>query len=303
MNEAKYFRLKLNEPKTFIKLFEILGKLLDFAEVSISPSSLYLVAMDASHVLNVELTLPGVFFNEYIIHIPKKIRLDLKELNQVLKRSRNEPLFLMDSSYENKLVAQFQSNESKRNFRVKLQDPIDNAEPIRDIDYKATVSMVAEYVAELVGDALLANDYATFMLKSNGSGDCFTINAEGDGDTEFDVEIKNFLEKPAASGKQQSIYSLIYLDDIVKLKDVATKVNLRFSSDMPLELIYPLEHDGKIVLTLAPRATDEEGEAVSDEPQKKRGKPLVIKDDEGDIDLEPEDESEKPEEESEAEQG
>jgi proliferating cell nuclear antigen len=282
MSEAKYFRIKLNEPKTFIKLFEILGKLLDFAEISVSPNSLNLVAMDVSHVLNVDLTLPKDFFNEYTITIPKRIRVDLSELNQVLKRSRNESMFLMDSSFENKLVAQFQGNENKRNFRIKLQDPIDNIEPIKILDYNANMSFAADQLAELIGDAFLANEYATFALGAKDEA-IFTIDANGD--TEFNAEVKTFLEKPTFIGKQEAEYSLVYLSDIAKLKDVATKVNLRFSSEKPLELVYPLDHDGKIVLTLAPRVEEEEDEeAIPDEPKKKIDEPLVAEDETEDED-------------------
>jgi len=304
VNQQKYFRLKLNEPKTFIKLFEILGKLLEFADLSISFNSLNLLAMDASHVLNVNLQLTNTFFNEYSVKLEKEIRVNLADFNRVLKRARGEAMFLMDCSYENKLLVQFQSTDSKRNFKVKTQDQVEPGEPIESLDYKASLSLVADYIAELVGDAALATDYATFAL---GPGDCFTIDTETTDGTEFNVEVKSFLEKPNTAGKQQAIYSLEYLSDITKLREVATKVSLKFSNEMPLQLVYPLEQESKIVLTLAPRVVDEDGE-ISDEPKKKRGKPLIIKDNKDDIDLEPEDESEKPDEdkepeESEVEQG
>lgn len=268
MKEAKYFRLRLNEPKVFIKLMEILGKLLDLAELSIASDSLKLVAMDASHVLNINLTLPGAFFNEYMIYTPQTIRLDLKELNRVLKRSREELLFLMDSSTENKLLAQFQKDKNKRNFKVKLQDPIDAVEPIREIDYEAALRFDAGRFAELIGDALLASDYATFTVESKKSEDAFIIDAIGD-DTEFNAEIRDFLEKPTIPGTQQAVYSLEYLSDIAKLEDISSVVNLQFSNEMPLELTYSLEKEGVIVLTLAPRVTEEEETAAPAETEEK----------------------------------
>jgi hypothetical protein len=197
----------------------------------------------------------------------------------------------MDSSYENKLVVQFQGNENKRNFRIKLQDPIDNIEPIKGLDYNANISFVADQLAELVGDAFLANEYATFRLGTTDEA-ILTIDAT-DGDTEFNAEVKNFLERPTFIGKQEAVYSLVYLSDITKLKDVATKVNLRFSSEKPLELVYPLDKDGKIVLTLAPRVEEQEDEeAIPDEPKKKIDEPLDETEEEEDTEWSETDEGE-----------
>jgi proliferating cell nuclear antigen len=283
MNQMRYFRLKLDAPDAFIKLMKILGKLLDYAELSISYHSLNLVAMDSSHILNVNLQLPGEFFNEYTITLERKIRIDLQEFNKILARARGEVLFLMDSGTENKLLVQFQSDH-KRNFKLPLLDAIDSDNPVETIEYNASVGLMAEYLAEIIGDARLASDYATFALVPDILGDYLSIDTQNTkSDLEFDVQIKSFAEKPIVAKKQESQYSLVYLSDVVKLKDVATKVFLQFSSEMPLNLEYVLEHNGKVNLTLAPRVADD------DESEEPKDRERVPDEEESDSEEEPDD--------------
>jgi len=278
MSEAKYFRLRLETPDTFIKLMKILGKLLDYAELTISPKSLTLLAMDGSHVVNINLQLPGTFFNEYTVNSGRVIRIDLQELNKVLSRARGEALYLMDCGSENKLLVQFQS-AYKRNFKTNLYDSIEESKPLDQIDYNASVGFLTGDIAEIIGDAHLVSDYATISIIRDILGDYVEVDTgpTSESGMQFNVKITAFAEAPLTAKSEAAQYSLEYLNDILKLKDVATKVRLQLSTNKPMCLTFPLENDGQVILTLAPRIADEEkdssmpeskGEPIEEESEK-----------------------------------
>jgi proliferating cell nuclear antigen len=250
------FRLKLESPKVFIKLVEILGKLLDYADLSISSKGLILDAMDASHVLQVHLFLAKNFFNECKVETSQMIRVDLQELNRIFKRNRGDAVFLMDSNGENKLLIQMQG-DIKRNFKAKLYPgEADAVKEINPIDYKATAALKADELAQICGDASLVSDYATFSLYPDVLNFLLEINAGDEG--EFNAIISKFVASPIVASKQTTIYSLEYLRDIAKMSDIAEDVSLRFASELPIELEYSLEAKSELIFTLAPRIEEEE---------------------------------------------
>ena len=256
MTQDVDFRLRLESPKVFIKLVEILGKLLDYADLSISAKGLILDAMDASHALQVHLFLAKGFFNECKVEMPQTIRVDLEEVNRIFKRNRGDAVFLMDSNGENKLLIQMQG-DIKRNFKAKLYpNDIDNIKEINPIDYKAIASLKADELAQICGDASLVSDYATFSLYADGLNFLLEINAGEE--EEFNAVISKFVASPIVAAKQTTMYSLEYLRDIAKMSDIAEEVSLRFASEMPMELKYNLEPKSELIFTLAPRVEDKE---------------------------------------------
>jgi proliferating cell nuclear antigen len=277
------FRLRLESPKVFIKLIEILGKLLDYADLSISPKGLILDAMDASHVLQVHLFLAKKFFNECKVETSQMIRVDLKELNRIFKRNRGDAVFLMDSNGENKLLIQMQG-DIKRNFKAKLYPgESDAVKEINPIDYKASAALKADELAQICGDADLVSDYATFSLYPNGLDFLLEIDAGDEG--EFNAWISKFVTSPIVTARQTAIYSLDYLKDIAKMSDIADDVSLQFASELPIELKYSLEAKSELIFTLAPRVDETEEPA----PSKPRTEPFP-EDEENDKDDEPEEE-------------
>jgi proliferating cell nuclear antigen len=244
---------------------EILGALLDRVDLSISAKALTLNAMDPSHVCQVDLVLPGDFFNECKVDKHQMIQIDLKELNQVLKRGRGEVLYLMAEANDNKMLVQMQG-DSKRTFKINLFPPNETPIPPKDIEYNAKCSLSADGLADLVGDADLANDYVTVSLVPDSLGDYLELDTgiSKDG-MEFNAVITKFLEKPTTLGKQSSVYSLEYLKDIVKSQTIASNCTMQFSSEMPLELEYTLEHEASLVFTLAPRIEETEEDAETKE--------------------------------------
>jgi len=266
MNQTKDFRLKLAAPDTFVKCMNILGALLDRVDLSISANSLTLNAMDPSHVCQVDLVLPRDFFNECKADKRQTIQIDLKELNMVLKRGRNEVLFLIAEAGDNKMLVQMQG-DSKRTFKINLYPPGESPVPEREISFDAKFGLSADDLANLVGDASLASDYMTLSLIPDIVGDYLELDTGVTEDgMEFSAVVTKFVEKPVALKKQTAVYSLEYLKDIVKSQTIASNCRLQFSSEMPLKLEYILEHQATLVFTLAPRIEEKEDEDTPARP-------------------------------------
>jgi proliferating cell nuclear antigen len=138
-----------------------------------------------------------------------------------------------------------------------LTEDEEEESPTPNIDFNAKFSLSTDELQRAIKDAQIIGDYITFSI----SEEVLTLEASGDsGDVTINFE--EIKDKQLKKGKQNAIYSLEYLADIIKAGSVSDSVNIEFSTEMPIQFSFPIENDmGKIKYFLAPRVEEEEEEA------------------------------------------
>lgn len=265
MNE---FKIGMEFAKDFASIIEVIGTLVSRANFSLKTKGFLFRAMDDAHVAMVTLKLPVEWFEMYSTATPQDIQLNLIDLGRILKRAgAKDSLTLTGDAQNNKLRVQFKGR-SVRTFRVGLLADYDEEEesPNPTIDFNAKCALHTGDLVRALKDAQVMGDYVRLTTSDE---DLLIISAEGESG-DVSSEIQEFLDPlTVTKGKQSSAYSLEYLLDIMKASRFATRVNLAFSTDNPVELVFPLEHDARLTFMLAPRVDedddDEDEDLVDDE--------------------------------------
>ena len=253
------FKASYKSAGNFIKIVDALATMIDVATFKVSPTGLSLKAMDPSHVAMVDLQLSKDAFSDYKCDKELPIRINLTDLNRFMKRgAANDSLELSLDQQTNKLKIKFEKGKSHRTFSLGLITEDEEEEsPTPNIDFNAKFSLSTDELQRAIKDAQIIGDYITFSI----SEEVLTLEASGDsGDVTINFE--ELKDKQLKKGKQNAIYSLEYLADIIKAGSVSDSVNIEFSTEMPIQFSFPIENDmGKIKYFLAPRVEEEEEEA------------------------------------------
>ncbi len=253
------FKASYKSAGNFIKIVDALATMIDVATFKVSPAGLSLKAMDPSHVAMVDLQLSKEAFSDYKCDKELPIRINLTDLNRFMKRgAANDSLELSLDQQTNKLKIKFEKGKSHRTFSLGLITEDEEEEsPTPNIDFNAKFSLGTDELQRAIKDAQIIGDYITFSI----SEEVLTLEASGDsGDVTINFE--ELKDKQLKKGKQNAIYSLEYLADIIKAGSVSDSVNIEFSTEMPIQFSFPIENDmGKIKYFLAPRVEEEEEEA------------------------------------------
>jgi len=256
------FKASFDSAGDFIKIIDALATIIDVATFKVDPTGLVLKAMDPSHVAMVDLQLGKDYFNDYNCDNELPIRINLTDLNRFMKRgAASDALELSLDQQANKLKIKFKKGKSTRTFSLGLQSEDEEEEiPTPNIDFNAKFTLNTDELQRAIKDAQIVGDYITFII----SEETLTLEASGDSG-EVTIEFEEFTDTPIIKGKQNSIYSLEYLSDIVKAGSVSKTVHVEFSSEMPIQFEFPLEKEGKIKYFLAPRVEEPEEEEEAEE--------------------------------------
>lgn len=262
------FKASFESAGNFIKIVDALATIIDVATFKVNPTGLMLKAMDPSHVAMVDLQLSKDAFNEFKCDNELPIRINLTDLNRFMKRgAASDTLELSLDQQTNKLKIKFKKGKSTRTFSLGLLTEDEEEEiPTPNIEFNAKFSLNTDELQRAIKDAQIVGDYITFII----SEETLTLEASGDSG-EVTIEFEEFTDPPIIKGKQNSIYSLEYLSDIIKASSVSGTVHIEFSTEMPIQFEFPLENEGKIRYFLAPRVEEEEEEEGEARAEAKAG--------------------------------
>ncbi|MFX1294514.1 MAG: proliferating cell nuclear antigen (pcna) [Promethearchaeota archaeon] len=251
------FKAFLDSAGSFIKIIDALATIIDTGTFKVSKAGLSMRAIDLTHVAMVNLEMPREAFTDYNCDQTLLIRVNLIDLNRFMKRgTATDTLELSLDKQYNKLKIKFKKGKSTRTFSLSLVTEGDEEEaPIPNLDFNAKFSLNTDDLQRAIKDAQIVGDYLTFSI----SEDLLTLEASGDSG-DVTIEVEDFTETPVIKGKQNAIYSLEFLSDIIKAGSLSGTVSVEFSSEMPIKFNFPLESDGKIIYFLAPRVEEEEEE-------------------------------------------
>ncbi|MHA1130522.1 MAG: proliferating cell nuclear antigen (pcna) [Candidatus Helarchaeota archaeon] len=254
------FKASLSSAGSFIKIIDALATIIDTGTFKVSQDGLSLKAMDPSHVAMVNLEMPSTAFTEFQCDETLPIRVNLIDLNRFVKRgSASDELELSLDEQRNKLKIRFKKPKSTRTFSLHLvTDEEDEELPTPHIDFNAKFKMTTTELQSAIKDSQIVGEYIQFSI----SPDSFVMNTTGDSG-DVTIEITDLLE-PEIKDEQIAIYALEFLTNIIKAGSVSEQVHIEFSTEMPIQLEFPLIDpenkgaSGKLIYFLAPRVEEED---------------------------------------------
>lgn len=263
MSELVY-RYRINR-SLFSRIFESANTLVDEVTIEINQDGFVVRTMDPSHIALIDIVLSKNDFISFVEPEGEAIKFGLRseEMLKLIKQFKpvdkndNEDITL--ELVDNKLVITKQTNDGdKIQGRIHRIEPSSGTCPLPKLTYNVDVpiptpklsrqieslSQVGEYLKLSVdiADARGSECKITFSTTTDGIDQSNTITIEDSGSIVRETS--------------QAVYSLDYIQKMVRTMKFAEQVTVQYSTKMPLRLVVKLGAMSFIHFYLAPRVQD-----------------------------------------------
>lgn len=254
------FSGEIEEIKLLNDSFQAISNLISEGIFQLKEDGIKLTAADPAMVALVDFKIYKDAFSSYQIEDEQKIGLSIERLYSILRRaSAGESLQLETNEEDNKLNVTLKDGAT-REFSLPLLSLDEDDIPSKgDLDFAIRTNLDVSALSKGVGDAAVVGDSLTI----SADGEALLIESEGDSSG---VRFK--LEKGSESlldlkvlkedvGQIKSIFSLDYLNKIIKAKKLSDTVTLQLGDDFPLKVDFKVPDKLELSFTLAPRIEEE----------------------------------------------
>jgi len=223
--------------KGFVKAMEAVWNIIDEGIFKIGKDQISLIAMDPSQISMIIFRLPKETFLEYEVSEPISVGIDIDYAKKILKRAKaNEQIRL--SIEKGKLIMTFETDKSKREFRMPLLDLTEGVSKEPPIEYNNSFKIASETLKEIVEDTSIVSNYVKFVLDP----DTVSIDIKSDtGEIKEDFKVGEEVMEIKAETGARSLYPVQYLSDILKATRKSDIVSIYMETEKPLRLEFNLE--------------------------------------------------------------
>ena len=246
------FKAKMADAKFLKDMMGAISILVDEATFDVSPEGIKLRAMDPSRVAMVDFEWPKTVFDEYSCEENMKMCINISEMLKLLRRTgKDESVELSLDEKTGKLKIAIKGKYS-RTFNMPTLEAMDEEVPTPKVTFNVSAKATTQGLREAIEDASLVSDH----VKIEAENDKMIMNAAGDimgAKIEFSVGSDVLLEMKTKQASKAT-FSLSYLSEIVRAALPTSEiVVIEFSTDMPIQLDFQQEKEGKLKFFLAPR--------------------------------------------------
>ena len=271
------FKAALANSKVLTAIFNAISLLIEETHLNANPDGIKLNAMDDSHVAMLRATLPKDIFTDYKCDGDFKIGINVQDFIKILRRAKtNDEIELILAEDKNSLKIKMKSQKSTRTFKLKSKEIremeegteqiLENLEEALKDKFTAIIELEGAILDEIVKDTSIISDIIKIQVLHAEKMVNFTaFDESGEVEVELDFEGGGILDKDV-SGDSEGMYSLNFLDNILKIQAVVNSFELAMGMNQPLKVSGVIQSedgdptDGQIVYLLAPRVEDEEEE-------------------------------------------
>lgn len=247
------FKAELKDTKLFKDSLQAISNLISEGKFQISQDGLKLTAADPAMVALVDFQLEKDAFETYEVEEDTEAGVNLEKLYSILRRAKSSEklvLELSDSSFILRI-----KNQSTRTFSLPLLN-IDEEVPSTDqLEFSVEADFKSSVLSNGIGDASVVGDAVTI----SADGDAVTLQAEGNNsNVEFKIEKgSDGLLELESTGKAHSMFSLDYLNKMIKAEKLSDTVKVRMGEDFPMRLDFEIPEKLRLGFILAPRIEEE----------------------------------------------
>lgn len=233
-----------------------ISNLIDEIDLELKEEGVEMRAMDPSHVALTDFRLSSDAFAEYDVKEPKKLGVDLAEMDKILSRANKDDEFILEfDEEESRLRLEFRGDSTRR-FSLPLLELEEEEIPEPDLDFTASAKISAGTIKEGLKDAALVSDNVRFEI----SEDKFMMGIESDtGSAELELSKDGEgLQELEVEEPSKAMYNIGYLDDMIKAASSNDVVEVSHGVDLPIQVIFQIaDGKGRLKFLLAPRVEAE----------------------------------------------
>ncbi len=240
-------RFQFPDAKSFRELVDTLAKFMEEARFVVTEDGIRVVGMDASKIALIDVYMPRDAFLEYEIVEGKDevyLGVNLTSLSQMLKKGKKgEPVAFIVS--EDRVLVKVDSAVVKKFLVPNIEVFVDVPSEIR-LEFDVEASVISDSLKKALKDVEIVGDVVEF----EATQEALIIKSRGEGTRARTVFSKDsaaltYLEVRTPS---KSAYDISYLKNILNLTKIADAVDVKFSTDKPLELVFKTPGPGELTV-------------------------------------------------------
>lgn len=235
--------------KIIKEISNICSTIVNEMKLKVNEKGISTVVVDPSHVAMVQMDIGKEAFEEY--HASEfELAIDLDKLTELLKVSTSSDMLTIDYDDESSRLVVQVGNLTRK---MALLDTAGVPDPkIPKLLLPAKVVVPAKELSKAIKASGSLSDHMVISV----SKEQLEFSAEGDVDTVNMVLSKEDLPVLETKGVYRSIFSLDYLNAL--LKGNASEITLNLAEDNPVKAEYSFaDGNGKVIFLIAPRIESE----------------------------------------------
>ena len=237
------------DSKLILPIMDSLSAIVNEASLRFSKEGVELVAIDPAHVLLMRLKLGAAAFNEYVVDEETTFGFNTQYLSKTLDSARPKDVVLIESLDSGDYLVRVEGNIVRENV-VRNLEVASQEIPEINLQFDVSALVSAQEFRRAFDRITTVSETVIITAKEDG------IFLRAEGETEMEIQLlkgSKSLKNLEMAKESTSSYDANYLRDALELSKVATDMELKFSSEKPLQLDFPLGGDGKVTFLLAPK--------------------------------------------------
>ncbi len=247
------FKAELEDISVLKDSIQAISNLISEGLFNVKESGLELIAADPAMVALVDFKLSKKAFKSFEFEKEEQIGLSIERLNSILRRaSVQDQVFL--SLEENSFTITLKGS-AIRTFSLPLLKIDQEDVPATDqLTFKIYADIKTKSLSRGIGDASIVGD----ALSLSADSEKITLEAEGDSSKTKFILQKGTDEILDIQGEaSKSMFSLDYLNKMIKAEKLSDTVRLNLGNNFPLRLEFKVPDKLQLSFILAPRIEGE----------------------------------------------
>ena len=242
-------RIVFSDARAWRYLMTAIGKIIEEGVLRFTEKGVTLRAMDPSHIVMVDLSMPRAVFEEYEISGVKNVGINFNDLVKILRRAtKNDRLGL--ELREEKIAVMFLGS-SERMFVLPTLSISEEKLPEPRIPFKVSARITSSTFRDVLKDVDPVAETLKFVCEKG----VFKVIGKGSrGEAEVVLtEESGALIDLSVEEKAEASYSIEYFKNIVPASQASDTTTIKFATNMPCRLDFELVGEGRLTFYIAPR--------------------------------------------------
>jgi proliferating cell nuclear antigen len=248
------FKAELEDVSLIQDSMKTISDLISEGLFQLEEDGIKLVAADPAMVALVDFQIEEDVFETFELDEETKVGLNLENFYSILKRANSGDTITLETRGDSKFYITMENNSTREFSLPILNLSEDDIPSTDDLEYSVTAELETSVFEGAVKDALVVGD--SVVIEATDSG--LTVTAEGDQsnvDFEIGKDADGVLE--FSGGEARSMFSLDYLNSMIKAKKLSDTVGVSLGDDFPMKLEFTVPDQAVLSFVLAPRIEEE----------------------------------------------
>lgn len=218
----------------------------------VSEDGIELIAADPAMVAMVDFTMQTDAFDAYECEEPQKLGVNIEDLYSIVRRAGSDDRLVLGINEDESKLTLTMENNSTRNFSLALLNLDEEDIPSTDdLEFTVTASLKTGSLSNAIGDAAVVGDAVSISADT----DELVLTAEGDASNAATHIAKGSdgMVDLEADGEIRSMFSLDYLNKMIKAGKLSDSVTVRLGDDFPMRMEFQVPDKVSLSFILAPR--------------------------------------------------